>query len=92
MVTIEVTIQLCAILTESTCFNLRRVSHHSSSVKRVSPARLRARLTAIAEIKRPDSLEAMSVNLGFLVAGLGIVRAVGWEEADNIIEVGLITY
>lgn len=61
-------------------------------MKRGIPARLRARLTAIADIKRPDSLEAMGVDLGFLVAGLGIVRAVSREEADNIIEVGLMRY
>lgn len=61
-------------------------------MKRGVPARLSGRLTAITEIKCPDSLEAMRVHLGFLVTGLGIVRAVGREEADNIIEIGLIRY
>lgn len=41
------------------------------------------------EIKCPDSLEAMRIYLGFLVIGLGVIRAAGWEETDDIIKVGL---
>jgi alanine-alpha-ketoisovalerate/valine-pyruvate aminotransferase len=44
---------------------------------------------AIAEIKCPNSLEAMRVHLGFLVVGLGVVRAVDWEKTDGVVEVGL---
>ena len=45
---------------------------------------------AITEIKCPDSLEAMRIYLGFLVVGLGVVRTVGWEKTDDIVEVGLV--
>lgn len=44
---------------------------------------------AITEIKCPDSLEAMRIHLGFLVVGLGVVRSVGWEKTDDVVEVGL---
>jgi hypothetical protein len=45
---------------------------------------------AITEIKCPDSLETMRIHLGFLVVGLGVVRAVGWEKTDDVVEVGLV--
>lgn len=56
-------------------------------------ARLISRLitVAITEMKCPDSLEAMRIHLGFLVAGLGVVRTVGWKKTDNIVEVGLVS-
>lgn len=33
----------------------------------------------------------MRIHLGFLVVGLGVVRAVGWEETDDVVEVGLVS-
>lgn len=65
---------------------------HPSRVGGVVSARLISSLITIAitAIKCPDSLEAMGIHLGLLVVGLGVVRAVGWEEADDIVEVGLI--
>jgi len=56
-------------------------------------ARLISRLTtvAITEMKCPDRLEAMRIHLGFLVVGLGVVRAVGWKKTNDIVEVGLVS-
>lgn len=45
--------------------------------------------TATTAIKCPDGLEAMRIHLGFLDVGLGVVRAIGWEETDDVVEVGL---
>jgi hypothetical protein len=63
-------------------------------VKGAAAARLISSLTTIAitATKCPDSLEAMRIHLGLLVVGLGIVRAVGREETDDIVEVGLERY
>lgn len=46
--------------------------------------------TARIEMKRPDSLKAMRIHLGFLVVGLSVIRAVGWEKTDDVVEVGLV--
>lgn len=64
---------------------------HPSRVKGAITALLKSSLITITitKIKCPDSLEAMRIYLGFLVIGLGVIRAVGWEETDDIIEVGL---
>lgn len=66
---------------------------HPSRVKGAVAARLISSLITIArtEIKCPDSLEAMRIHLGFLVVGLGVVRAVGWEKTDDVVEEGLVT-
>lgn len=63
-----------------------------SRVKGAVSARLVSSLItiAIAAIKCPDCLEAMRIHLGFLVVGLGVVRAVGREETDDVVEVGLV--
>lgn len=34
----------------------------------------------------------MRIHLGFLVVGLGVVRAFRWEETDDVVEVGLARY
>lgn len=47
---------------------------------------------AITATKCPDSPEAIRIHLGFLVVGLGVVRAVDWEYTDDVIEVGLVGY
>lgn len=64
---------------------------HPSRVKGAVAARLISSLIIIArtEVKCPDSLEAMRIHLGFLVAGLGVVRAVGCKKTDDVVEVGL---
>jgi hypothetical protein len=62
------------------------------TVKGTVTARLMSSLTTIAitEIKGPDSLEAMRIHLRFLIVGLGVVRAGGWEETDDVVEVSLV--
>lgn len=65
---------------------------HPSRVKgAVAAGLMSSSLTTITitEIKRPDSLEAMRIHLGFLVVGLGVVRAVGREKTDDVVKVGL---
>lgn len=40
-------------------------------------------------MKRIDGLLEVVVNLAFLVAGLGVVSCVAWEEGDYIEEIRL---
>jgi hypothetical protein len=46
---------------------------------------------AVANVKCPDGLEEMRIHLSFLVIGLEVVRAVGGEEADDVVEVSLVS-
>lgn len=65
---------------------------HPSRVKGAVVARSITSLSTITitQIKCPDGLVAMRIHLGFLVVGLGVVRACGWEETDDVVEVGLV--
>ena len=48
------------------------------------------RLISLTDIKSPNSLEAMRIDLSLLVISLSIVRAISREEADDIIKVSLL--
>jgi hypothetical protein len=77
-------------------FNIDTVSQgtafHPSRVEGVVAARWIINLTGImiTKIECPDRLEAMRIHLGFLVVGLCVIRAVGREETDDVVEVGLV--
>lgn len=70
----------------------RNPAHHSPSVESAVVAGWAAGAVAnLVDVKCPDGLEEMRIHLSFLVIGLEVVRAVGGEEADDVVEVSLVS-